>query len=73
MKTNTTLVLLAALSLQGCAALDKALENRVLCTAAGDEVHAISKWGRFSIGTEIAKADVAAIVEACRNAAKPKG
>jgi hypothetical protein len=52
-------MLLALLS--GCASRPVWLENRVACTADSTELHAISKWGPFSIGSQIAPADAAVV------------
>lgn len=52
-------VLLALLS--GCASRPTWLENRIACTADGQQLHALSLWGPFSIGSPIAAADAAVV------------
>lgn len=59
LKTTTAAAMLLLL-LSGCAS-QQWLENRVACTVDGTELHAISKWGLFSIGSEIAAADAAVV------------
>jgi len=45
--------------LTGCASLAGDFETRLACTPDGSEIHVISKWGPFSIGTKLAKGDTA--------------
>ena len=59
MKTAITLAL--ALSVAGCANSPKFLENRLACTVDGSELYAVSKWGPFGLGTQIAQADAAKV------------
>ena len=67
-------VLASAGLLSGCSTIDKAgeavakrLENRVVVTVDCSEVHAISKWWLFSLGSRIAEPDARAIAtRACR-------
>ncbi len=54
------LVVLAAF-LSGCASLDGAFTNRVSVTVASDECQVASRWGKFSIGTDIDPRDCEAI------------
>lgn len=59
---KTFLMILAAISLGGCATLDtKFLENRVVCTVAKDEAHVVSKWGPIGLAAKIAEADTKVI------------
>lgn len=50
-------VLWLAAMLAGCGSQPKLFENRASCTLDGKELHVLSKWGRFSIGTQVADAD----------------
>jgi starvation-inducible outer membrane lipoprotein len=50
-----------ALLVSGCASDPKWLENRVLCTVDGEEMHVVSKWGPIEFGSQIADSDAAAV------------
>ena len=54
---RTAALLAVVLSLTGCAALDRALENRVLCSADKQQAAVISWWGAWGVGAKIAPAD----------------
>ena len=56
-------VLCLAGLLAGCDTAPKLLENRVACTVDGTEAHVLSKWGPFSIGTQVSAADAAVVCE----------
>jgi hypothetical protein len=53
-----------AVLLSGCASLEGKLDNRVVCTAAGDKAYALSEYGPLSVGAQIAEADRAVICKA---------
>jgi hypothetical protein len=54
--------ILMSLTLMGCGTFDmKLIENRVVCTAAKDEAHILSKWGMFGITGKVADADRAVV------------
>jgi hypothetical protein len=55
------LPLLLGLLLAGCSTRPKLMENRAACTLDGTELHVLSKWGPFSIGTRVADADAATV------------
>lgn len=63
-----TALALAALTLSACATRPEWLENHIACTPDGEELHALSVWGPFSIGSRIVD-DEAAIV--CEKLRKP--
>jgi hypothetical protein len=42
-----------ALLLSGCATLDGAFVNRVVCTAGGDKAYVVSWWGAIGIASEL--------------------
>ena len=50
----------------GCASLDKALENRVLCSLDKEQLAVISWYGPLGIGAKIAKQDA---IVACNQGA----
>lgn len=50
-------LLFALTQLTGCATRPVWLENRVACTLDRKELHALSKWGPFSIGSVISASD----------------
>lgn len=52
-----TLIALAVLALAGCGTLDGKLDNRLVCTVAGDKLYAISEYGPISIGSRISDTD----------------
>lgn len=54
---RTAALLAVALVLAGCAALDRAFENRVLCSADKSQAAVISWWGGWGVGAKIAAAD----------------
>jgi hypothetical protein len=54
------LALVLCLLLAGCAS-PKFLENRVACTASGEEAHIVSLWGAFGISARLAAADAAVV------------
>lgn len=54
----------------GCATLEGHLDNRVVCTAAGDKAYALSEYGPVSIGARIAEADRKVICRAPAEAPK---
>lgn len=51
------LVALAALLLSGCASLETALENRVLCSLDRQQMAFISWYGPLGVGAKVAPAD----------------
>ena len=51
------LALVSAMVLAGCATRPEFLENRVVCTAAKDEAHLVSKWGPIGIASAISEKD----------------
>lgn len=51
------LALLAVTFLSGCATRPEWLENRAACTLDRRELHVLSKWGPFSIGSIVSEAD----------------
>ena len=56
------IAIVAALLMAGCTTKPAWLdENRVACTADRQEAHVVSKWGLFSIGSEVARADAKVI------------
>lgn len=54
----------------GCATLDGKLDNRVVCTAAGDKAYALSEYGPVSLGARISDLDRKVICRAPAEAAK---
>ncbi|GAB1388973.1 MAG: hypothetical protein AMXMBFR78_34020 [Rubrivivax sp.] len=58
---------LLALALGGCAALPRgALTNRITVTMALDECQVASRWGVFSIGSDIDARDCVALTDTLR-------
>lgn len=55
------ILILSAILLAGCASRPAWLENRAACTVDGNEAHALSKWGLFSIGARLSDSDAAMI------------
>ncbi len=56
-----TVLPLLGLLLAGCGSMPKMLENRAACTLDGAELHVLSKWGPFSVGSKLAPADAAVV------------
>lgn len=52
---------LLAVLCAGCSTRPRLLENRAACTLDGTELHVLSKWGPFSVGTQLAAADAAVV------------
>lgn len=50
-------LLIICVLLSGCATRPDWLGNRIACTVDGKELHALSKWGPFSIGSVIDERD----------------
>ncbi len=55
MRSIITLALAALLA--GCGTRPTWLDNRAACTLDGEQLHVLSVWGPFSIGTEIRRED----------------
>ena len=50
--------LFAAFSMTGClATFDGKLDNRIVCTVAGEKLYALSEWGPVSFGSRISDLD----------------
>lgn len=56
-----SLIILSMLALTGCASLDGKLENRVVCTVAGDKAMVVSEWGLIGVASTVSEKDRAAI------------
>jgi hypothetical protein len=54
-------VALILLLLAGCATRPEWLRNRIACTPDGGELHALSVWGPFSVGSAIDPRDAEAV------------
>jgi hypothetical protein len=48
---------LTALLLTGCVTLDGHIDNRIVCTVAGDKLYALSEWGPVGISARISDKD----------------
>lgn len=59
--TKITLLLSLAFVATGCASLEGKLDNRVVCTVAGDKAYALSEYGPISVGSRVADEDRAVI------------
>lgn len=65
MTRHGVFVLGLVLTLTGCSTTRPAwLENRVACTVDRSQLHALSVWGPFSIGSRIADTDATAVCQA---------
>lgn len=54
---RTLIALACAALLAGCGTLDGKLDNRLVCTVAGDKLYALSEYGPISIGARISDVD----------------
>ena len=57
MNPKTYALFAMALAASGCASLEGKLDNRVVCTLAGDKAYALSEYGPISVGSRVADED----------------
>lgn len=50
-------LIFAAALLSGCVTLEGRLDNRLVCTVAGDKLYALSEWGPVGFSARISDLD----------------
>ena len=56
---RAAVLVVVVLALAGCSTLDRAMENRVLCSLDRQQMAVISWWGGWGVGAKVAAADAA--------------